>query len=154
MAKCLDAGYLVRDCAKLTNSGPLIRRSTNSGQNCIGIERLIVHSSLYDHLLDALTDRVQQLRLGPPTHSVDGFTAPVDCGSMISRDRIPEIERLVSDASYHGAQMRHGGTRWHHVYLEEGVYFTPTVIGDVTPAMEIAQTEGQFVLCLLLVLKH
>jgi len=35
-----------------------------SGQNCIGIERLLVHSSQHDELVDLLAERAGRLRLG------------------------------------------------------------------------------------------
>ncbi|KAH8120042.1 meiotic sister-chromatid recombination aldehyde dehydrogenase [Phellopilus nigrolimitatus] len=113
----------------------------NSGQNCIGLERLIVHSSQHDELLEMITERTKNLRLGSALHSTDGFIAPVDCGSMVSNDRFDELERTINEAVEDGAQLTVGGTRWKHAYLEGGAYFGATVIGDVHQGMEIAQKE-------------
>jgi len=60
---------------------------------------------------------------------------------MISANRFNELERILTDAVEEGASVTVGGTRWRHAYLEEGAYFGPTVVGDVEPNMEIAQTE-------------
>lgn len=117
--------------------------SQNMGQNCIGIERLIVHSSQHDRLLDLLTERVEKLRQGSVLNSTEGFINAIDCGSMISNDRFSELERLVTEAGHEGALLRVGGSRWKHAYLEGGAYFSPTVIGDVRPEMEIAQRERE-----------
>lgn len=60
---------------------------------------------------------------------------------MISHDRFDELERVIRDAEAEGAEVCCGGTRWRHVYLEDGAYFSGTVIGGVEPHMEIAQRE-------------
>lgn len=61
----------------------------NSGQNCIGIERFIVHASQHDELMKILTERAKKLRFGPALAdtSAEGYGAPVDCGAMISSNR-------------------------------------------------------------------
>ncbi|KAL5518794.1 MSC7 [Sanghuangporus vaninii] len=113
----------------------------NAGQNCIGIERIIVHSSQYVELLQEILDRATKLRLGSALHATDGYIAPVDCGSMISKDRFTELERVINEAAREGASLHMGGTEFRHAYLESGSYFSPTVIGDVHQGMEIANKE-------------
>lgn len=115
--------------------------SQNAGQNCIGIERLIVHSSQHDELLEELGKRAETLRLGSVLYSADGYISPVDCGSMISSDRFSTLRTLILDAVHEGASLVHGGGQYKHAYLDNGSYFMPTVIGDVLPSMAIAQTE-------------
>ncbi len=117
--------------------------SQNAGQNCIGIERFIVHSSQHDELVNLLSERARKLRCGSVlSPSSEGYIAPVDCGAMISGARFPELERLVDAAVEEGATLEVGGRRWHHAYLEEGSYFGATILGNVHSSMEIAQTEG------------
>jgi len=114
----------------------------NAGQNCIGIERFIVHESQYEELVRVMTANVQKLRFGSVmTPSGEGYIAPVDCGAMISSSRFDELERIIHDAETQGAEVCCGGTRWKHPYLEDGCYFKGTVIGGVEPEMEIAQRE-------------
>lgn len=60
---------------------------------------------------------------------------------MISADRFPELERVLQEAAAEGANITVGGNRWRHAYLEEGAYFGGTIVGDVDPTSEIAQTE-------------
>lgn len=119
--------------------------SQNAGQNCIGIERLIVHSAQYDELFEMIVERVKVLRLGSVLHSTDGFISPVDCGSMISADRFADLERVMNEAVQEGAHLEVGGTRWKHAYLEDGTYFSPTVLGNVHEGMEIAHKERKYV---------
>ena len=118
-----------------------IYRSQNAGQNCIGIERLIVHRSQYDDLYELVTEGVMKMRLGSVmTPTSEGYVPPVDCGSMISGERFTGIEGLVTAAENEGAQVE-GGKRWKHFYHEHGTYFGPTVVGLVDRTMEISRTE-------------
>lgn len=115
--------------------------SQNAGQNCIGIERLIVHSSQYDDLRELLSERVSKLRLGSVlTPTQEGYVYTVDCGAMIDGDRFYSLERLITSAEENGAYVE-GGKKFEHVYLNQGTYFSPTIVGPVSPEEEIAQTE-------------
>ncbi|THG94255.1 hypothetical protein EW026_g7180 [Hermanssonia centrifuga] len=114
----------------------------NAGQNCIGIERLIVHSSQYDEIYSMIVERAKQLRLGTAlSQPNDGFIPTVDVGAMISSDRFNDLERVLETAINHGATVDAGGVRWKHPYLEHGSYFSPTVVGNVAPDSELAQRE-------------
>jgi acyl-CoA reductase-like NAD-dependent aldehyde dehydrogenase len=115
------------------------------GQNCIGIERFIVHHKLYDEFIMEMTERVRKLRIGSVmAQSPEGFIPVVDGGSMINDNRFAEIERVIQEAVAQGAELIVGGGRYPHPYQEHGSFFSPTLIGNVTPDMEIAQKEGKF----------
>lgn len=60
------------------------------------------------------------------------------------RSRFGELERIVSEAQEEGADLIIGGQSWKHPYVEEGNYFEGTVIGNVSPGMEIAQQERAY----------
>jgi acyl-CoA reductase-like NAD-dependent aldehyde dehydrogenase len=120
----------------------MIYYSQNAGQNCIGIERLIVHSSQYEELYALLVERSKKLRLGAvlaPSPG-DGFVHTVDCGSMIDSTRFNDLERNIRLAQQQGAQVE-GGHRYVHPYHEDGCYFGPAVVGDAKSDSEIAQNE-------------
>ncbi|KAJ7349173.1 Aldehyde/histidinol dehydrogenase [Mycena albidolilacea] len=113
----------------------------NVGQNCIGIERLIVHSSQHDELYDMLQKRIEMLRLGSVLSKQDsGFVNTVDCGAMISRDRFESLSTVIQEADDAGADV-HGGKKYEHVYQDQGYYFQPTIVGPVKPEMRIAREE-------------
>ncbi|KAI0361064.1 meiotic sister-chromatid recombination aldehyde dehydrogenase [Trametes cingulata] len=114
----------------------------NAGQNCIGIERILVHESQYDDLFSMFTERAEKLRPGHSLKSPGDGVAPVaDVGAMVSAERFPGLERVVHDAVDQGAVLSVGGEPWQHPYLEQGSYFKPTVLGDVNPDSEVAQYE-------------
>ncbi|TFK56634.1 Aldedh-domain-containing protein [Heliocybe sulcata] len=113
----------------------------NVGQNCIGIEKLIVHSSLYPDLLEELSDRVKDLRCGAVLPQVaDDYLNPVDCGAMISRDRFDHLETVIAQAQDAGATVI-GGKRHHHPYHANGAFFEPTIVGEAPEETRVVQEE-------------
>ncbi|TEB36199.1 meiotic sister-chromatid recombination aldehyde dehydrogenase [Coprinellus micaceus] len=129
--------------ADINKIAPLLMRGVyqNMGQNCIGIERILVHSSLYDDLFDYFEERVTRMRLGSVmAMTPEGYINTVDGGAMINADRFRGLEKVLHDAEEAGAQIV-GGKEYSHVYLENGYYFSPTIVGNVDETMEIAQQE-------------
>ncbi|KAJ9155285.1 ALDH-like protein [Pleurostoma richardsiae] len=102
-----------------------------SGQNCIGIERIIAAPGVYDELVKILAPRVGKLRLGPEA----------DVGAMISDASFDRLDGLIADAVRHGARLLAGGQRYAHPDHPKGHYYTPTLLADVTPDMAVAQEE-------------
>ncbi|ROT37553.1 succinate-semialdehyde dehydrogenase [Sodiomyces alkalinus F11] len=119
-----------RDLARIVET--LLRGTFQaSGQNCIGIERIIATPKVYDRLVQLLEPRVQALRLGPTA----------DVGAMISDASFDRLESLTTSAVAAGARLLAGGKRYNHPDHPKGHYFTPTLLADVTPEMAIAQEE-------------
>ncbi|AEO65120.1 uncharacterized protein THITE_2044375 [Thermothielavioides terrestris NRRL 8126] len=102
-----------------------------SGQNCIGIERIIATPAIYPQLVSLLEPRVRALRLGPTA----------DVGAMISSASFDRLEALIADAVQQGARLLVGGARFTHPDHPRGHYFAPTLLADVTPDMAIAREE-------------
>jgi acyl-CoA reductase-like NAD-dependent aldehyde dehydrogenase len=48
----------------------------NVGQNCVGLERILVHEKIYDAFLDRVKPLVENLRVGPP------LSGETDCGAI------------------------------------------------------------------------
>ncbi|KAL4803269.1 Aldehyde/histidinol dehydrogenase [Aspergillus unguis] len=119
----------------------------SAGQNCIGVERVIALPGIYDKLIDTVSSRIQNLRLGSilldtkPNKSTQKPGGAPDVGAMISPASFSRLESLIKDAVNQGARLIAGGKRHDHPSHHLGHYFTPTLLADVTPSMEIAQTE-------------
>ncbi|KAF6807820.1 aldehyde dehydrogenase [Colletotrichum sojae] len=129
-----DASIILDSAAKdLKRIVEILMRGTYqaSGQNCIGIERIVATPKLYEQLVDTLAPQVQALRLGPTA----------DVGAMISDASFARLESLVEKAVKQGARLLAGGKRYVHPEHPQGHYFTPTLLVDVTPDMEIANEE-------------
>lgn len=103
----------------------------SAGQNCIGIERIIVAPSLYEKVVGMVEPKVKALRLGPTA----------DVGALVSDAPFPRLESLINDAVKSGARLLAGGKRHNHPDYPSGHYFAPTLLADVTPEMAIANEE-------------
>lgn len=114
----------------------------NAGQNCVGIEKLIVHQTQYEELYDTILRRTKELRSGPVlAPPVEGFETYADVGAMISRDRFRDLQRVLDEAEHNGATIDTGGKPYLHPYFGSGSYFYPTVVGNPPTDSLVAQLE-------------
>lgn len=112
-----------------------------SGQNCVGIERIIALPGVYERIIELVAPRIRSLRLGSVLlEERDRGSAP-DMGAMVSRRSFAQVEQLIADAVSRGAVLHMGGHRLVHQAYPHGHYFEPTLLSDVTPDMPIAQEE-------------
>lgn len=115
----------------------------NAGQNCIGIERLIVHADQYDELYALICERANKLRVGAVmAQSPEGHLPTVDVGAMINGANFEKLGQIIQDAHTNNATVDVGGGPYTHPYHHHGSYFVPTVIGDPAPGARIANEEG------------
>jgi acyl-CoA reductase-like NAD-dependent aldehyde dehydrogenase len=89
-----------------------------SGQSCISVQRILIHSSLYQQLRHLLLAAVQDLVSGDPKDERTRI------GPMISEREAARLEGSVDQACRHGARILCGGTR-------KGTMFEPTLLEDV-----------------------
>jgi acyl-CoA reductase-like NAD-dependent aldehyde dehydrogenase len=104
----------------------------NCGQNCVASERILVHQGIYDAFTARALELTQPLRQGS---SRDGL---VDVGAIATPLQLDVIEKLVDSAVKQGARLLCGGKR---VHADQGNFFLPTILADVTPEMDIARDE-------------
>jgi acyl-CoA reductase-like NAD-dependent aldehyde dehydrogenase len=105
----------------------------NCGQNCLASERILVFEHVYDAFAARVSELTRNLRQGDP---LGGQT--VDVAAIVSPLQLSLIEELVEDALARGARLLAGGKR---ALADQGQYFEPTVLADVTPDMRIAREE-------------
>lgn len=109
---------------------------SNAGQSCIAINRLYVHRSVHDALVELIAKRVRALTVGHG--SGDGVTT----GPLIDAPSLEKVERHVEDAIAQGAQVVVGGSRWSSDDARlAGSFFEPTVLTGATSSMVISQEE-------------
>ncbi|HEY2749509.1 MAG TPA: aldehyde dehydrogenase family protein [Polyangia bacterium] len=104
----------------------------NCGQNCVASERILVHDAVYDRFAERALALTAALRQGA------GRDGVVDVGAIATPLQLDVIEKLVAGAVRQGARLLCGGKR---VHAEQGNFFEPTILADVTPEMEIAREE-------------
>lgn len=76
-----------------------------SGQSCIGVQRVIIHESVYDEVRDRFVEATKELKMGDPKDE-DTFIGP-----MISEKEAARLEGWISSAVEHGATILCGGKR-------------------------------------------
>lgn len=91
-----------------------------AGQNCIGVQRLLVHRSLYPVFRDRFVERTEGLRLG------DKMDEGTDMGPMITEVEARRVEGWIREAADAGARVATGGDR-------TGALVEPTVLEEVPP---------------------
>ncbi|GAA5824733.1 hypothetical protein JCM5353_004423 [Sporobolomyces roseus] len=111
-----------------------------ASQNCIGAERFLVHSSLYDSFVSEATTRIKDLKLGDVL-SPNANDRQIDVGAMVTDRLFDALEGLIEDAVKNGARCLVGGKRASPDLVGAGHYFQPTLLVDVKPEMAIAQQE-------------
>ncbi|MFQ5495909.1 MAG: aldehyde dehydrogenase family protein [Phycisphaerae bacterium] len=100
-----------------------------SGQSCIGVQRILAHEDVYNRLRELLVARVAKLKAGDPCDE-DTFLGP-----MISLNDAQRIESWVSEAVEGGAKVLCGGRR-------DGVFYDATLLENVKPDMKINCVEA------------
>ncbi len=104
----------------------------NSGQLCISIERLYVHTDLYDAFVPRLAQALRDVRLGA------GLDFGPDMGSLASADQLDKVGAHVDDAVAKGAEVLAGG----RARPDLGPYFyEPTLLAGVTEEMALCREE-------------
>ncbi|PIE23348.1 MAG: aldehyde dehydrogenase [Planctomycetota bacterium] len=76
-----------------------------SGQSCIGVQRILVHRSRYEELREAFVSRARELLAGDPKNP-ETFIGP-----MISEQEAMRLEQWVRSAEAAGARLLCGGQR-------------------------------------------
>jgi acyl-CoA reductase-like NAD-dependent aldehyde dehydrogenase len=76
-----------------------------SGQSCIGVQRIIIHASIYDELRDRLVAKTKTLIAGDP-HNEDTFVGP-----MIDVKEASRLDSWIQAAVADGAKLLVGGKR-------------------------------------------
>jgi acyl-CoA reductase-like NAD-dependent aldehyde dehydrogenase len=123
MIVCADAN-LERAAA-----GAVFLSMFNTGQVCMGTERIYVVAEVYDEFLAKVKEKTERLRWGQGD--------AVDMGSVFWDKQLQIIEKQVKDAVKKGAKLLVGGES----ETSRGIFFQPTLLADVTHEMQIMRDE-------------
>ncbi|CAJ0629042.1 4017_t:CDS:2, partial [Entrophospora sp. SA101] len=132
---------IIRHDTNLNAAIPIIMRGTfqNSGQNCVGIERVLIHESLHDEFIKKVTKQIELMRIGSALNDNDQFT--VDVGALTMSGQAERLKSIVRTSINEGAKLMAGGDIYTHPKYPTSQYFQPTLITDVTKEMSIVQHE-------------
>ncbi|BCK55601.1 succinic semialdehyde dehydrogenase [Nocardia wallacei] len=105
---------------------------SNAGQLCISIERLYVEQAVAEPFTRKFVAAVQAAKLGA------AYDYSADIGSLISEAQLETVTKHVADATSKGAKVLAGG----NARPDLGpLFFEPTVLAEVTDAMECGRNE-------------
>ncbi|WP_017727865.1 aldehyde dehydrogenase family protein [Halalkalibacterium ligniniphilum] len=116
-------------------AGSLFGIFYNTGQSCEARSRLYIHESIYDEFMEKFVEKTKQLKLGDP------LDKETHLGSIISRGQLEVIDSYVQSAIEEGATVVEGGKRLEIEGFENGHWYAPTIITDVTPDMKVVKEE-------------
>lgn len=100
-----------------------------SGQSCIGVQRIIIHADIYDALRDRLVARAAALIAGDPKDRATFI------GPMISEGEARRLDGWVQDAVAEGARLLCGGTR-------HGAMLEATLLENVSRSSAVYREEA------------
>ncbi|MFH1157533.1 MAG: aldehyde dehydrogenase family protein [Pseudomonadota bacterium] len=100
----------------------------NQGEVCCALTRLILQEGIADKMVQKLTRRMENMRVGQPLDKT------VDMGAIISKEQFDRIDDLVKTGVREGATLIQTGKA-------VCPFYPPTLLLNVQPASTIAQTE-------------
>jgi aldehyde dehydrogenase (NAD+)/betaine-aldehyde dehydrogenase len=126
---------MVFDDADLDHAvaGVLYGIFSSSGESCIAGSRLFVQRKLYDQFIGRLVAGARALRIGDPLNE------RTQMGPLVSASHRETVEGFVARGLAEGGSLLTGGER--PAGLEQGCYYTPTIIEGLTNDRAICQEE-------------
>ncbi|KUJ84783.1 aldehyde dehydrogenase [Microbulbifer flavimaris] len=100
-----------------------------SGQSCIGVQRIYGHTKIYNELKRRLVERTEQLQKGDPSDE-STFIGP-----MISEGEARRLHGWINDAVEQGAALLCGGER-------NGAMLDPTLLENVPKGCAVIEEEA------------
>ncbi len=128
-----NAPFIVHEDADLDAAveGAILAKMRNNGEACTAANRFHAHESVAAQFAEKLAARLGAMKVGR------GTLEDSQVGPLINESQREIVESLVADASDKGGKVLTGGSRPDG----PGYYYSPTVIGDVTPDARILTDE-------------
>jgi aldehyde dehydrogenase (NAD+) len=105
----------------------------STGQRCTASSRFVVQKGIYGRFVDAVTKRLESLRIG------DALKPGTDIGPVVDESQLQQDLDYIQIGVKEGARLACGGLR---VSREtEGFYLTPAFFVDANQNMRIAREE-------------
>ncbi|MDG6250895.1 aldehyde dehydrogenase family protein [Methanocalculus sp.] len=100
----------------------------NAGQNCVSVQRVLIHRSIYSGMEEKILGYIRLLKVGDPADPT------TDIGPMISAEAASRAEALIRSAVDSGARLVCGGRR-------EGALLYPTMLADLGLSQDLSCRE-------------
>jgi succinate-semialdehyde dehydrogenase/glutarate-semialdehyde dehydrogenase len=128
-----NAPYIVFDDADIDAAvqGAVANKFRNAGQVCVSVNRFYIQEGVYDVFTRKLSEAVNALKVG------NGMDEGVVVGPLIESSAVDKVREHVEDAAAKGAKVLTGG----EPHVLGGNFWQPTVLGDCSDGMKLAQEE-------------
>ena len=120
---------------ELAVEGALWGAFGTTGQRCTAASRMIVQNSVYDEFTTRFVYRARALKVG------NGMDESIQMGPQINMQQLETSGKYVEIGRKEGAHLLCGGSRPEGVAYAHGWFFEPTILGDGTRRMRVAQEE-------------
>lgn len=107
----------------------------NQGQVCCAGSRVFVQESIYDRFVEEAVKRFNKVKVGLP------WETGTQMGCQINKGQMKKILDYVEIGKKEGAQVLCGGVQVTENGLDTGCFLRPTLLGNVTNDMRVAQEE-------------
>ncbi|MDE3044510.1 MAG: aldehyde dehydrogenase [Acidobacteriota bacterium] len=107
----------------------------NQGEACTSTSRVVVHESIYDVFSEKFVEATKRLVIGHP------LAPNTDIGPVVDQRQYDRVRGYVERARDEGATLLYEGELPDDPDLAQGYYVAPTIFGDVTTSMTLAQEE-------------
>jgi len=128
-----NAPYIVFDDADIDAAvqGAVANKFRNAGQVCVSVNRFYIQEGIYEEFTRKLSEAVKALKVG------NGMEEGVVVGPLIESSAVDKVREHVEDAVAKGAKVLTGG----EPHALGGNFWQPTVLGDCSDGMKLAQEE-------------
>lgn len=103
----------------------------NAGQVCISPTRFLIQKKAYDSFVEKFINASKQVHVG------NGLEAGSTMGPLAHDRRLHAIQRFVTDAVEHGAEVQTGGNQ----IGDKGYYFPPTILTHTSKDSRVMNDE-------------
>ncbi|MGO2958129.1 MAG: aldehyde dehydrogenase [Acetobacter sp.] len=110
-------------------------RFSNAGQVCTSNELTYVHEAVYDQFLTLVRQKIAVLTVGNP------LDAKTDMGPKVTLKELEKVHKMVEQAVAQGASLEMGGKRLTGGAYDQGFFYAPTLLTNVTEDMDIVKDE-------------
>jgi phenylacetaldehyde dehydrogenase len=103
----------------------------NQGQCCCAGSRLYVHESVYDKVLQGVSDIAGGIKMGA------GTDPNTEMGPLVSEEQFQRVTGFIDSGLSEGAKVAAGGKR----FGDRGYFVQPTVLTNTTANMKVRKEE-------------
>lgn len=105
------------------------------GHSCSAGSRIFLHKKIYDAFISRFLKIVSQIKIGDP------LEPKTEYGPISNIRQYQKVLHYIEVGKQEGAKILYGGNTITTMGVSNGYYIEPTVFGEVTPQMKIAQEE-------------